>query len=820
MPSATRIIETVLQDAKYGLRLLAKTPGFTLVAVLSLAIGIGAAAAVYSTVDWLLNRPAGGVVDSGRLVSVQSFDSGKPAFEPLAFSYGQYEDLRTLRTPFTGMAAYFKIQPVVSDGETADQAVANLVTGNYFSLLGVPAALGRILGPEDDVQGGPLVAMISYDYWQQRFGGDPQVLGRSIRLNGHTAGIIGVVSREFEGYSLDWSGSADLWLPLHSAPAFDLGSLLKTDTAAFPIIARLAKGETLAGAKAQAENWVPRLRPFKSPAYRLTDIIVRPGREMRVMNRDSAHTFFVWAMSLCGLILFASCFNTANFLLDQAMSRRGELAMRMALGATPQRLSQQVLVEAGLIGVAAAGAGALIAVGAAKLLAALPWLYLDVTVASGKTLSTAGAIDIRMAGFAVALGLASTLSFGLLPSLLVSFRNPAAGLKSARPLWRSRSARISPRQMLLVLQIGVAVALIAAAGLYLRSFANIAAVEDRYTDADSLVLTRFWTTAIPAENRPAFYGNLLQRLEAMAQVESVSFTWNPPLRIGFGSIAQLPERPDSEVQVAMTAASPSFFATQGIPMAAGREFDGSESDLRNGIIVNRVLAEKLWPDQDAVGRTLAYAGKERIVTGVTTEDRCRSLLGDPSPCLWIPFSPAEAGGYMLVRTRGAAAGFIPALHSVIDRLNPEVALVSPQTFASYLRRLTGPQRTAIFLSTGLALVSIGLLLMGSISLFLSTVRNGAREIATRSALGETEGRLAIRIVAGGMSLTALGILLGIAAALVFAPRIAGQLYETKATDLPTFAGAALLVAGVGLVASYWSAVKARKIERAQVLKAH
>lgn len=818
MTSAIRFAEAVLRDASHGLRLLTKAPVFTFVAVFSLALGIGSAAAVYGTVNWLLNRSPGGVSEPNRLVFLESFDANKPAFEPFAFSYGQYEDLRKLQTPFTGLAAYFKVQPVVSDGETADQAVADLVTGNYFSLLGVRPALGRVLGPEDDVAGGPLVAAISYRYWQHRFAEDPHVLGRSIRLDGHAVRIVGVVTRKFEGYTLDWNGPPDLWVPLHAARALGLGGLLKTDTAVLPIIARLAQGETLAGVRAQAQSWVSRLRPFKSRFYSLTDIDVRLSKEMRITRRLSAHRFFVWAISLCALILFAACFNTANFLLDQAMSRQREMAMRVALGATRARLFQKVLVEAGLIGAASAGAGVVVAVGAVKLLAAVPWLYLDVTVASGDTLTTKGAINLHMVGFAVALGLACTLLFGLLPALLVSFRNPLAGLKRSRPLWRWWRVRLSPRQLLLVMQVGIAVALVTVAGLYLRSFTNVAAVENQYPLADSLLLAKLQTIAISAKNRPALYRELERRLEAIPQVQSVSFTWNPPLRIGRG-VAQLPAQPSTAVHVRMTAAAPRFFATQGVAMAAGREFDGSANDERNGVIVNRVLASKLWPDQSAIGRPIVYRGRERIVTGVTTEDRCSGLLGGTSPCLWIPFSPTQAGGFMLVRTRGAAAQFIPTLRKLVSRLNPNVALVSPQTFANYLRRLTGPQRTAIFLSTGLAVVSIGLLMIGSVSLFLSIVRNSAGEIATKMALGATGGRLAARIVSHGLGLTAAGVLVGIAGALVFADSIADQLYKTKATDVPTFVGAAALVVCIGLVSSYWSALAASNIDPAEVLRA-
>jgi hypothetical protein len=413
--------------------------------------------------------------------------------------------------------------------------------------------------------------------------------------------------------------------------------------------------------------------------------------------------------------------------------------------------------------------------------------------------------------------LVSILLFGLLPALLVSFRNPGAGLRRARPLLRWRRARLSPRQTLLILQVGVAVALIAVAGLYLQSFTNVAAVEDRYMNADSLVLARLWTMVIPSRDRPAYYRNLLQRLDAMPQVESVSFTWNPPLRIG-EDVVQIPGRPDSELRIRMTAAAPRFFATQGIPMAAGREFDDSENDQRTGVIVNRVLAETLWPHQPAVGRPITVQGKQRLVTGVSTEDRCYGLLGDPTPCVWIPYSPKEPVGFMLVRTHGAAADFIPTLRKLIDESNPDVALVSPQTFAHYLRRVTGPQRTATFLSTGLAVVSIGLLLIGSISLFLAMVKNSVEEIATRMALGETRGRLAGRIVVRGICLTAAGTLLGIAGAWVFGNRIADQLYQTKPADVPVFVGAVLLVIGVGIVASYWSALSASKIDPARVLR--
>jgi len=807
---------SLLQDLKFAGRLLAKSRGFGAVAILSLGIGIGAAAAVLATVDALLNTDPPGVSDPDRLVMLQSRDPAAPQFGDVGLSFGQVQDLVDAQNVFSDIAAYFKTIVLVASGDVADDINTEFVTGNYFSLLGLTPVLGRPLLPEDDMTGRPLVAVISYDYWQNRMAGVADVLERTIRINGKPFEVVGVLPRSFEGFGVDVFGPPAIWIPLQTSTVIGMGSIATRDDLFVDVVARLIDPQDLEVLEQRAQLWIDAMRPFGSSAFTVRELSVLSAREMRIHDRGTVRTFFGWSIVVSVLILMAACLNTANILLDRAMLRRREMALKVALGAPRSRLVRQVLVEAALIAALAAAVGAAVAIAVGRVLAAMPWLFLSINVAAGDTPLSAPPTFDTIAGVA-ALSFAAMLLFGLAPAFFVMTRDPNAEIKRSERRFRVFRVRLTLRQLLLSAQTGVAVTLIVIAGLCMKSLVNVVSDTAGYEAADSLLIGQVVTRLIPADRRRGYYQELLQRLEAMPTIEAATIGWNPPLRVGRASIS-VPGQDGSDVETGMTAGGPAFFATQGIAVIAGEEYDDFEREDDRRLIINRVLADRLWPDQDVVGRALLYNGGERTVAAVVAEDACNGPAVGPWPCAWLPYPPNSSSGFLRIRARVDPAAIIPTVSRLAAELDPDTAFVVPQTFSRFFARLTGTERATAGLTLGLALVGVLLLVIGSAALYVSMVQNGARDIATRMAMGATRERLIAGLIARGMLLTTFGIALGIVAALVLARRISDRLHAVEPTDLPTFVASVLLVVSIGLVTIYVSGRTVSRVDPARVLR--
>jgi predicted permease len=810
------MVTSLLQDLKFAGRLLAKSRAFGVVAIVSLGVGIGSATAVLTTVDDLLNSDPANVSDPDQLVMLHSRDPTARQLGDMGFSFGQYQDLIEAQNVFGDVAAYFKTIVLASSGGVADDVNIEFVSGNYFSLLGLAPALGRPLLPEDDMTGRPLVAVISYDYWLNRLAGASDVLSRTIKLNGSDYQIVGVLPRSFQSFELDVLGLTGIWVPFQTSTALGVGSIATREDVFVQIIARLIEPQDLDVLEQQAQLWIDAIRPFGSSTYTVSEISVLSAREMRIYNRQTVRTFFGWSIVVSVLILMAACLNTANILLDRAMLRRREMALRVALGAPRTRLFRQVLVEAALIAALAAVVGVAVASAVGRILAAMPWLFLSINVASGENpLSAPPALDM-IAGVA-ALSFAAMLLFGLAPAFFVMTQDPNAAIRRSEWRFSLFRVRLSLRQLLLSAQTGVAVTLIVIAGLCTKSLVNIVSDTAGYSAADSLLIGQVVANQVPADRRPSYYRELLQRLEAMPTIESATIGWNPPLRVGRGFVS-VPGRDGSDVEASMTAGGPAFFSTQGIGVVAGEEFYDYEREDDQRIIINRVLADRLWPEQDVVGRTLLYSGAERTVVAVVAEDSCNGPTIGPLPCAWLPYPLSSSSGFLRIRTRAEPAAVIPTVRRLVTELDPDAALVAPQPFTRFFARLTGTERAAAYLTLGLAAIGVLLLVIGSTALYVSMVRNSAREIATQVALGATRGRLIAGLVARGMMLTAFGVSLGIVAALFLAHRVSDRLHGVEPADWPTFAISVVLVVGIGLVTIYFSGCTVSRVDPAKVLR--
>jgi predicted permease len=795
-------LSELLQDARHGGRLFLKNRVMTCVAVISLGLAIGATSAVYSTVDWLLYRPTSGVVEPDRLITLTAVDRSIPE-STFTFTFPQYLALKRLQDVFVEIATYGKVLGTVSDDQRADQVVLEHVSDDYFDVLGVRPVLGRTLSADDDVDGGPAVAMLAFGYWQSRFGGDLEIVGKRIRLNGRETQIVGVGPRDFDGYNLDWNGPTDIWVPIHVFPPFGRRSSLEAGIF-YPIIGRLRPGLTQAAVEERAERWIAELPTGRSVGANIVinGIVVQPSSELRIARRQRAKAFLGVLLAVCVLILAAACLNIANFLTGHAVARRKEIAVRVALGARRMRVIQQLLVEALLIGLGGALLGVLLSVWIARVLAVMPRLYLNLPL-SGAALTTMAAIDGRLLAVSVVLGVVCAIGFGLLPAILTAFRNPAEDLKRPRPQWTWCGTRLTWRQLLLVAQVSLTVTLAITAGLYARSFRQIAGVEPDYRDPAEVLVARIVPPPAPARPDDPFYRELLPRLMAMPEVESASMGWNPPLMIFRGPVGL----PDGGVvaEAYLSGGGTRFFETHGIRLLTGREFEDSASDIKNSIIVNRALAQKLFGAQDPLGQAITMGLNERrVIVGVVAYDHCVGVSPDPTPCAWRPFT-MTGPGYIRIRTTMPPMAFAGVLRRTVHQLSPDTAVAEEVSLDAWIANLMQVQRQSALASSGLATVGILLLAIGCGALFLSMVRESRREIAIRLALGCSHARLTGRILWQGALVMLAGLAVGAVAAWFVAHRIADQLYRTTPSDVPTFLAVPFVVGLAGLAAVSWAA---------------
>jgi len=805
----------IYQDLRLGARLLTRQRGFTLLAVGSLGLCIGATSAVFGTIDWLLNRSPQGLVEPKRVVTLKVSDRRHPEMGSLGFSYPQFEAVRETQHSFLDVAAYGKLPAVVSSDTSTDQVVVQFVSGSYFSLLGLKPHVGRLLVPEDDVLGAPLSCVLSYHFWQSKFGGDALVADRQIRLNAQSCRVVGVVSKDFEDYHLDWNGPTSIWVPLHSAEALGSGGLVVGNSPFLLLVARLRPAISTLLVQEDSKSWVARLPPAPVGEFHATDVVSIPTSDLRIGRRQQASSFLGTLLGVCVLVLVAACLNVANFLTGHGIARKGELALRMALGATKGRIIQQLATEAACLGFLAAALGVLVSVGVASALSSLPQIYLNLPLSTQPFVTDA--IDFKMVAANAAFGFVSALIFGAAPAFLASSTTPMQILRFSR---ESRSwSRLPFRQLLLVLQVALTVALAITAGLLGQSVSKIISANPGYAHPAEVLVGKIIPVGLAPTQGEAFYKELLARLDALPQVVSASVGGNAPFTMGI-NVVKLPPPSNLSLQVAANTAGPRYFETHGVGLVAGREFNDADADRRSGLIINRVLAERLWPSEAAPGHRVVYGTEERTVVGVVSLDRCRDTLGDPTPCAWRPFVASSAPGYVRLHLKGVTPlEFAPALRNLVHELHPDVAVTEEISLSELIRDLTGRQRLVAISTGAMALFGIVLLMVGCAALFVALVRDREREIAIRMAIGASATAVRWNLITRGFWLALAGVLVGVSVALIVAHQLRDQLYRTPAFDPLTFTAVPLLIAALALGAMFWASVAAIRADPASYLRA-
>lgn len=804
------MLESFLRDVEVGIRGFWKQPGFTLVSVLSVALGIGAATAVFGVARSLLDEDPTGVTRPDEVVVLVATYTESQVW---GMGLQQFREFQELQDVFTGIAAYNRRPEIVSTAVSGERINTQLTSGEYFSVLGVTPNIGRMLRPADDREGAPFVAVISHRFWRSRFGGDPNVVGKTLKIDGKWFRVVGVTPENFRDVERDYYSPTDLWVAFHSLYSEEF--LRNVRTAGTRVIARLRPEMDLVQVRGRLAVIAQQISRSEGDLYHLESLDVWPASQVQIAPyaRETTVQLLNVLMTVCVLITLASCFSVAGFLIARSSTRTEEMAVRLALGATRRRLVRQLFTESVLLAAAAGSIGIVFSIWLLDLLGGMPELFMR----SPQMADTNFDPSIEMLGFAVGLVTLCTLLFGLLPALLASGRDPFADLKDPAPRWSWVGLRVTPRQVLLVSQVALSVVLAVAAGLYARGLARIAAIEPGYSTG-SMLMARIDPGALNQEQRNFFYPEFLGRLNESPEVVSASIGWNPPFVIG-RSFAARPEDPDVRIESGSTTAAPHFFRTHGLRMVSGREFDGTDGDA-DGLIINRLLAEQLWPSEDPVGRSVLYGSsleEQRVITGVVDMDLCRWLLWGPAPCSWRPF-PHNGSGYLRVRTEADPLVFLPTVRELIREIHPEVAISDVTTLDDHLGQITAVQRISAALTASLASLGVILVVVGCFSLFASMVRDSRRELAIRMALGASARTLILRISVRGIVLGAIGTSAGLIVASFLSARLADQLYEISHSDGLTYTAVGVGIVLTTLVASYLPARRVARTDPAIVLR--
>ncbi len=807
---------TFLADARYGARSLVKRPGFASVAILLLALGIGANITIYSWVETFLVQPLRGAAHADAVVVVHGTTLTR---RDISLSYPNYADTRDrLPASVAGLAAFRVIALNVQASGEAERAWGELVTANLFSVLGVSPLHGRLLVPDDDrAPGASPVVVLSHAYWQRRFHGDPAVVGRTVAINGTPFTIVGVAPPGFRGATTGMK--LDVWVPMMMQRAVYAGDRLTArGNAWLNVYARLAPASDLEMASRDLSRVAAQLSEEHPEVNKDRGVALYP------LWRDPQSAAAVVGpvlgvlIAVTAVILLVVCANIASLLLARGSARRREIAVRIALGASRTRIVRQLLTESVLLAGAGAGAGLLVAGFLNPALAAL---------VPSTPLPIDAEISVTSLGplIGLVLALGTTLAFGLAPALQSSRPDLVPTLKEARGL--TGGARRRLRTTLVVGQVALSVLLLVAAGLFLRTFQNATRADVGFDLEHGLLASIDLLPAGYDEARGlAFYRDLVESLAAVPGVSSAALARDIPLTLGGGAsdttvaIEGYVPSEGEEITIFYDRASSDFFRTMGIPVLAGRAFTpqdaASDADV---IVINRTMAERYWRDGEAVGRRVTVGSWTPTVVGIVADVTYRSVGSPVQPYMYLPLHSAYRSDMTLVvRTNGEPGRVLDGVRSALAARDPSVPLFDVRTMAAHREMGAFLPRVAAVVLGLLGGVALVLASVGLYGLLAFVVAERTPEIGVRLALG-AERREIVRLVVGqGLGLAVVGGAIGLALSALLLPLAASQLVGVTARDGLTYAAAAVILLVGTTLASWLPARRAATVDPLKALR--
>ena len=805
---------TLIQDLRYGARMLLKNPGLTLVIVLSLAIGIGANTAIFSVTSALLLKPLP-FPHSDRLAILwlRSPGIGIPQDWP---SPGQYNDIKTQNHSFEETAIAIGENYTITGLTQALKVGGIEASASLLNMLGAKPLMGRVFLPDEDRAGKPDSLVLSYGLWKQAFGGDPNILGRSITVNGRPRMVVGVLGPDFMLNhevipTVGGIDKADIFLPI----AMDAKDEVNYNSENFNVLARLKPGVTMRQAQADIDIIAARLRVEKHRDPTFT-ISVVPLMEQVVGSTRSSILVLLGAVAL---VLLIACVNVANLLLSRATGRQKEIAVRTALGAGRARLMTQLLTESMLLGVLGGAAGLLISA----------WsLYLVRAIHPGNIprLEEIG-MDFRVLSFTFAVSILTGIAFGLAPAFRASRvdLNTAlkAGGKSSHTGGGLSVKRDKLRGALVIAELAVSLTLLVGAGLLIRSFVRLINVPPGF-NTDHVISMNVSAAGLKYRDsalRIEFYRSLAERLKNLPGVAEQGAVSSLPLTpsVGWGGMTvegYVPPANQPELQVDQRVATPDYFRTMQIPLISGRSFEPSDVKTSQAVvIVDQKMADRFWPRGDAVGKRVRTGDQSPWLTiaGVVGVVKEYGLDTDTRMVVYYPHAQAPDGSMFLVaRTTTDPASMANAIIGQVHALDPDVPVFDIATMQQRFHDSLARQRFATIMLAAFAGFALILAAVGVYGVMSFLVTQGTPDIAIRVALGAQRGNILSLVFRQGLGLASLGIGAGLVGSLILTRLMASLLFNVSATDPVTFVGVSVLLILVAVAACYFPARRAMRVD--------
>ena len=808
----------LLQDLRFALRSLAKSPGFTAAAILILALGIGANTAIFSLMDAVVLHPLPRVARPRALVDL----SGPTA------SYPWYRSVREATAPsFDGLAAWRQREMSLSSGGTPIRVRGVVVSGNYFDVLGVPPATGRLFTPADETSGEALV-VLGQGIWKSRFGSDPAIAGKTIQLNGSPFTVVGVAPAGFRGTG--FGVAPDLWVPIGAWPRLATGEFRALDLERrgwgwLTVFGRLKPNVSLAQAQASLDLAARREgAAFPDGAPGDEKVTLAPTLRNAAGFGQSGNPvgFLALLVGATAIALAIACANLANLLLARAAARRREIAVRQALGASRGRLVRQLLTESVALGLFGGAAGLLVASWSLGMMAKMP-LPGDFSFSI-----FAPALDARALAFSLLLSVGTGLAFGLIPALQASGRAVGASLKTSGA---AGSPPSTARGALLVVQVSLCLLLLVGAGLLGRSLQSALATNVGFRPRGlTLASVNLGLQRYESARADAFLRDLRQRVSAAPGVRGAAWTGLVPMSGGEWvenfSIAGLPDSPAGKhPEAGVNLVSADFYRTMEIPLVAGREFDDGvdRSDSAPVAVVNEAMARRFWPGSTPVGRRVTIGGAERTVVGVSRDFQTGSLRDAPTPQVYMPLAQGGPGAglqtmTLVVRGEHARISVDSLVRAQILALDPTLPVSDVHPYEAELAGQLVPQRLGSALLGLFGLLCLGLAAVGIYAVISYTVAGRTREIGIRMALGARAIDVRRLVVAQSARPVAAGLALGLALGAAAAFALRGFLYGVSPADPVTFAAVTALLAACALLAAWLPARHASRIDPMTALR--
>jgi putative ABC transport system permease protein len=793
-------METLLKDISYGVRSLLKHPGFTAIAVITLALGIGANSAMFSTVNAVLLRPLS-YPEPERIVLLEGVNPAQGITDS-NLSIPDFADWQSQNQVFEQLAGFVTGGSLLTSGDETERVPAASVTSDFFPLFRTNAIKGRTLTADDNQKGRDSVVVLSYGLWQRRFGGDQNVIGRKVTIANESTTIVGVMPAGF-----DFPAQAELWVPYPIDPAAE-----RRDNRFVNVIARLKSGVPIAQAQATMDTINQRL----AQSY----VETNTGWSVRVINLQerlvgAMRKSLLVLLGAVAFVLLIACANVANLLLARATGRQKEIALRAALGASRWRIIRQLLTESLMLSVIGGGIGLMLSVWLTKLL-------VSISPANTPRFDEIRP-DARVIAFTLGITVVTGIIFGLAPALQASRFDLSGGLKEGGRTGSGGSRNKRLRSLMMVSEIALSFMLLVGAGLLIKSFVRLREVSPGFTSDNVLTMRVSVSKYAKGEPRVQFLRQTLERLKTLPGVQSTGAVLSLPLggdtfNVGRSYIREgRPASPEESANAGYLAATPDYFRTLQIPIVSGRAFSDQDTEQATKVVmVNETMARQLWPGQSPLGKRITIWRDEKFpreIVGVVADTK-PSLDTDAGSQMYVPYAqdPGWGGMSLVIRTNGDPSNTVSPARAEIRSLDKGIPVFNVKTMNDVLMTSVSQQRMSMLLLSAFAAFALLLAMIGIYGVTAYYVTQRTQEIGIRLALGAQIGDVMKLVLKRGMLLAMIGVGMGLVGAFALTRLMTSLLFAVKPTDTVTFTLVSISLLITALLACYIPARRATKVD--------